>query len=101
MPKTTNVFVRVEPDVKTQAEAVLGELGLPMSNAISLFLRQIVLRRGLPFEVTLPPRKPQALMPLSDELIDAELEKGIEDAKSGRVRKASDVHLNLKAKYGI
>jgi DNA-damage-inducible protein J len=84
-----------------QAEAVLGELGLPMSSAISLFLRQIVLRRGLPFEVTLPSRKPDALMALSDELIDAELEKGIEDTKFGRVRKASDVHSNLRAKYGI
>jgi DNA-damage-inducible protein J len=46
MPKTTNVFARVEPDIKMRAEAVLDELGLPMSNAISLYLRQIVLRRG-------------------------------------------------------
>jgi addiction module RelB/DinJ family antitoxin len=101
MPKTTNVFARVEPDIKMRAEAVLDELGLPMSDAISLYLRQIVLRRGLPFEVTLPPRKPKALLALSDEQIGVELEKGIEDVKSGRVRKASDVHASLKAKYGI
>jgi antitoxin component of RelBE/YafQ-DinJ toxin-antitoxin module len=72
-----------------------------MSNAINLYLRQIVLRRGLPFEVLLPPRKPQALMALSGEQIDAELKKGIEDVKSGRVSKASDVHARLKEKYGI
>jgi hypothetical protein len=40
-------------------------------------------------------------MALSDEQIDAELKKGIEDVQSGRVRKASDVHTRLKEKYGI
>jgi addiction module RelB/DinJ family antitoxin len=56
---------------------ILGELGIPMPNAINLYLRQIVLRRGLPFEVTLPPRKPQALKALSGEQIDAELKKAL------------------------
>jgi addiction module RelB/DinJ family antitoxin len=101
MAKTTNVFARVEPDLKTQAESVLGELGIPMSNAISLYLRQIVLQRGIPFEVKLPRLKPVYMEALSDARLDAELEKGIAAVKAGCVRKACDVHADMKAKYGI
>ena len=42
MSKTSSVFARVEPDIKEQAEQVLNELGIPMSNAIGLFLKQVV-----------------------------------------------------------
>jgi len=101
MTKTTNVFARVEPDLKMQAESVLGELGIPMSNAISLYLRQIVLQRGIPFEVKLPCKKPISAGALSDACLDAELEKGIAAVKAGCVRKAGDVHADMKAKYGI
>jgi DNA-damage-inducible protein J len=101
MAKTTNVFARVEPDLKIQAESVLGELGVPMSNAISLYLRQIVLQRGIPFEIKLPRAKPVSAGALSDARLSAELEKGLAALKSGRVRKAVDVHADLKAKYGI
>ncbi len=44
MARTANVFARVEPEVKEQAEQVLDRLGIPMSNAVGMFLRQIVLR---------------------------------------------------------
>ena len=43
MARTANVFARVEPDIKKQAEDILLQLGIPMSNAISIFLRQIIL----------------------------------------------------------
>lgn len=57
MSKTSSVFARVEPDIKEQAEQVLNELGIPMSNAIGLFLKQVVLQRGIPFEMKLPAKK--------------------------------------------
>ena len=41
MARTANVFARVEPEVKEQAEQVLDRLGIPMSNAVGMFLRQI------------------------------------------------------------
>ena len=43
MARTANVFARVEPELKEQAESVLDQLGIPMSNAVGMFLRQIVL----------------------------------------------------------
>ena len=45
------MFARVEPELKEQAESVLDQLGIPMSNAVGMFLRQIVLQKGIPFEM--------------------------------------------------
>lgn len=44
----------VDPVLYKEAEAILETLGLPMDTAVTLFLRQVVLRGGLPFSVTLP-----------------------------------------------
>ena len=44
MPRTSNIYVRVEPDIKTQAEEILEKLGIPMSNAVSIFLRQVIMQ---------------------------------------------------------
>jgi DNA-damage-inducible protein J len=49
--KTEVVRARIETDLKVQAGAVLAESGLEMSDAIRLFLRQVVRIGGLPFSV--------------------------------------------------
>ena len=54
MARTETIRARVEPELKQEAEAVLKSLGLNASEAITLFYRQIALRRGLPFEIRLP-----------------------------------------------
>lgn len=54
MSKRAVVGVRIEPDLKESAEAILDRLGLNASQAITLFYRQVELRNGLPFEVTFP-----------------------------------------------
>lgn len=48
-----NISVRVEDDVKQQAEKVLSKLGLSLSTATNVFLRQVILHNGLPFPVEL------------------------------------------------
>lgn len=97
--KTSNIFARVEPDLKEQAEAVLNEIGLPMSNAITLFLKQIILRRGIPFPVVIPPVLPPAIDSMSNEQFDAELDKGYQDVKAGRVRLANEFFCEMERKY--
>jgi DNA-damage-inducible protein J len=52
--KTTTIRARIEPELKTEVEAILGKLGLTASETIHLLYRQIQLRRGLPFEVKIP-----------------------------------------------
>ena len=101
--KTSNIFARVEPELKEQAEAVLNEIGLPMSNAITLFLKQIVLQRGVPFPVVIPPvlpRTSRALEAMNNEQFNAELDKGYQDALAGRVRPANEVFAEMERKYG-
>ncbi len=74
MARTSNIFARVEPEVKEQAELVLEQLGIPMSNAIGLFLRQVVLQRGIPFELKLPQSKPLSVSTLTEEQFNAEID---------------------------
>lgn len=88
MARTSNVFARVEPEIKEQAEHVLEQLGIPMSNAVGLFLRQIVLQQGIPFDVKLPLNKPLAIGSLSEE---QEIEKGQADLTAGKVTTADRV----------
>ena len=54
MAKTETIRARVEPDLKMQAERVLRELGLSATEAITLFYKQVVLRQGVPFDVSIP-----------------------------------------------
>lgn len=52
--KTTTVRARIEPKLKHDVEHVLAELGLSFSEAIELFLRQIKLNNGIPFDIRIP-----------------------------------------------
>jgi DNA-damage-inducible protein J len=54
MGKTETIRARVEPALKRDAEAVLKKLGLTSSEAITLFLAQVKLTKGLPFPVRVP-----------------------------------------------
>ena len=69
MTKTTAITVRLDPQVKKDAQAVLNELGLTTTQAVSLFFKQISLNKGLPFAVEIP----------NEETIQA-----IEDGLNGR-----------------
>jgi DNA-damage-inducible protein J len=48
---TSEIRSRIEPELKEEAQNVLGRVGLNISDAIRLFLRQVVVVKGLPFEV--------------------------------------------------
>lgn len=74
----------MEPEIKEQAEQVLEKLGIPMSNAVGMFLRQVVLQQGIPFEMKLTRKVPLAYGSLTKEQFDAEIGKGMEDIREGR-----------------
>jgi DNA-damage-inducible protein J len=52
--QSTTLQVRINPELKASAEAVLEELGMSTSQAVSIFLKQIVLTSSIPFRVGLP-----------------------------------------------
>ncbi|MCD7777465.1 MAG: type II toxin-antitoxin system RelB/DinJ family antitoxin [Clostridiales bacterium] len=101
MAKTASIYARIEPNLKEQAEYILNELGIPMSNAISMFLKQIVLQKGIPFEMKLPKNKPLNFNSLSEDEFNKIIEKGFKDYEDGDVISAENVALKMKRKYGI
>ena len=54
MSKTSTIRARVEPDLKGKAEHIFRQLGLTTTQAITLFYKQVELKKGLPFEVRIP-----------------------------------------------
>lgn len=71
MAKTDTLHIRIEPRVKQKAEETLNELGLSITEAINVFLNQVILNDGIPFEI----RKPR----FNKETIQA-----MEDTKNGK-----------------
>lgn len=98
--RTANVFTRVDPETKEQAEAILNQLGIPMSNAIGMFLKQVVMQRGIPFEMKLPASAPLAIGGMTREQFDAELQRGMDDIAAGRVVSADAVEAEMRSMYG-
>jgi DNA-damage-inducible protein J len=70
--KTTTARARIRPDIKSEAESILHDLGLSVSTAFELFYRQIIMNRGLPFDVRIPNKTTL---------------KAIENARKGRGKK--------------
>ena len=52
--KSATVRARIEPKLKHDVESVLDQLGLSFSEAIELFLRQVKLNNGIPFDIRIP-----------------------------------------------
>lgn len=99
--KSANLYARIEPEVKEQAEGILSALGIPASNAINMFYKQIILQRGLPFEVKMPSARPIDMSALSEEQMNAELEKGYADMKAGRTKPASKTFADMRKDYNL
>ena len=97
--KSANLYVRIEPDVKEQAESILSTLGISASNAINMFYKQIILQRGLPFDVKIPSAKPVDMSALSEEEMNAELENGYADMVAGRTKPAKQVFADIRKDY--
>lgn len=100
MAKSANLYVRIEPDVKEQAETILNALGIPASNAITMFYKQIILKKGLPFEVKLP-EHPLDVSRMTEEQLNAELEKGYADMQAGRTILAPEVLADIRKEFGV
>ena len=50
---TTNLNIRIDKDIKDQAEEIFNELGLNMTTAVNMFLRTAIREQGIPFELKL------------------------------------------------
>ena len=55
--KTANILARIEPDVKVQAEEIMGQIGVPASVVINMLYKQIIIQRRIPFNLAVPDAK--------------------------------------------
>ena len=99
MTKSSNLYVRIEPDVKEQAEKVFNGLGISMSNAIGLFLKQVVINQGIPFELKLAPCGIKSVDAMTEAELNVELEKGYSDYLKGKGRPAGQVFAEIRQGY--
>ena len=84
---TTNISIRMDSDLKAQAEALFSELGMNLSTAFNIFVRQSLREGGIPFEIrTERPNKETIAAMLEAERI----------AKDPNVKKYSDVEEALR-----
>jgi DNA-damage-inducible protein J len=66
MAATTPTQIRIDKNVKEQANALFANLGLDMSSAVNMFLRQCILRGGLPFAVEIPQYNQETLNAMTE-----------------------------------
>lgn len=80
--KSANVTARVQPEIKQQAEAILANIGLPVSVLIDTLYRQIIMTGGVPYSLSVPQ------IPTRDSMTEAQfnamMEKGYQQAKNGQ-----------------
>lgn len=70
MAKTDTLNIRIEPKLKKEVESTLDDLGMNIAEAVTIFLKQVVLTDSIPFII----KKPK---------LNAETIKTIEDVKHG------------------
>ena len=84
MSRAAMIHARMEPELKQDVESIFRALGMTTTEAVTLFYKQVKMRRGLPFSVEVP-----------DEELDAwqreEIKKGLEEMKAGNLVDHVDV----------
>lgn len=88
--KSANIMARVEPEIKTKAEAIMTNLGLSASVVINALYHQIIYTNGIPFPLVMPARFP-SIENMSEEEYNEMLEKSYQQAKRGEGKEAEEV----------
>lgn len=100
MAKSANLYARIEPDLKENAEAILNVLGISASIAITMFYKQIVMHNGIPFELKIP-NHPLDINKITEDEFNKEIEKGLQDVENGNTIPAKEVFASIRNKYDI
>ena len=92
---TANVNVRIQENIKQQAEQILETIGIPRATAIDMFYRQIILNNGIPFSLTIPKSLPPR-DDMDEKTFNALMAKGYDQAVRGDSYPIDDVFEELE-----
>ena len=101
MASNAAIFVRIDSNVKYEAERIMKQLGVTPSSLITMLYHNVILSRGIPFDVHLPVREPIAIGDMTDEEVMELLQEGIDDVKNGRVHSVDEVEKTIKELHGF
>lgn len=87
MATTTPTQIRIEENTKKQAVELLEGLGLNLSDAVNMFLRQVILHNGIPFEV----KYPEDTLEFRPEVIEA-MEEAKRISRDPNVKGYTDIN---------
>lgn len=73
---TTSITIRIDENLKKQAEALFDEMGLNMTTAFTIFTKAVVRQHKIPFEISADP--------FYSEANQAHLKKAISDLEAGK-----------------
>lgn len=92
--KTANVLARVEPEVKEKAEAIMAQLGIPVSVVINMLYKQIIMTKSIPFSLSIP-AEPIARDEMNQKQFDEMMSIGLAQAKNGESTSAEEFFESL------
>ena len=101
MANTSAVYARIDTNLKDNAESILSQLGISPSSAIQMLYSQIVLKKGIPFDLKIPSSEPLAVGAMTKKQLDKELQKGVDSINTGNVYSADEVDTILAKEFGI
>lgn len=92
---TTPTQIRIEENTKKQAVELLEGLGLTLSDAVNMFLKQVVLRKGIPFDVAYP----EEVWEFKQEVAEA-MEEAKRISRDPKIKSYTDVNQMFKEILG-
>lgn len=100
MEKSTTLNLRINPEVKENAEKILSQLGVSMSSAVTMFLNQVILTESIPFPIALPQAPSRVnLDSMSQEELNTKLEKSLNDTFLGNTTDAKTAFKEFKEQH--
>ena len=79
MSKTDTINIRIEPELKKEVEETLNDLGMNIADAVTIFLKQVVLPESIPFDIKKPKYNKETIEAIKEAL---EMIKNPENYKS-------------------
>lgn len=100
MSNTTAFYARIDTELKDNAESILAQLGISPSSALQMLYSQIVIHRGLPFDVCLPQSYPTAIGGMTRKQLDSELQKGVDSLNNNKGYTAEEIDEEFAQEFG-